>query len=50
MDGLKTQRPQSEKQHSGVQTPLGRFYAPLTDAMARFSSNLYDIARSAPRR
>lgn len=44
MDGLKTQ--QKDKQHSGLQDPWGRFYTPLTAAMAGFSAGMYDVARN----
>jgi len=43
IDGLKSH--QKEKQHSGLQDPWGRYYRPLTDAMAAFSARMYDIAR-----
>ena len=42
IDGLKAQ--QKEKQHSGVQDPWGKYYIPLTQAMAGFSSRLYHVA------
>jgi hypothetical protein len=45
MDGLKTQRQQSEKQHGGLQTPKGKFYPPLTNAMEDFAPRMYEIAR-----
>ncbi len=37
----------TERQHSGLQDPFGRYHEPMPETMSQFGSRLYEIAQSA---
>ena len=47
MDSWKTYPGQEARQHSGLQDPFGRHYAPMVEAFSRFSDEMYDVAAGA---